>query len=65
LGAKQVQKHLSTLVGKTLPVLMEKGNKGRTPYFSEVAVSSDVKTGSLVDVKLHSVGEGCLAGELA
>ena len=64
LGAKQLDKHLSTLVGKTLPVLVEKGNKGRTPYFSEVAVSSDVKTGSLVDVKFESVADGCLKGSL-
>ena len=64
-GAKQLDKHLATLVGKTLPVLMEKGNKGRTAYFSEVAVSADVKAGSLVDVTLRSVGEGCLVGELA
>src|SRR5699024_8135305 len=36
LGELQLNKHLSTLVGKTMPVLVEKNNKGRTEYFSEV-----------------------------
>jgi threonylcarbamoyladenosine tRNA methylthiotransferase MtaB len=65
VGAKQVQKHLETLVGKTLPVLAEKGNKGRTEYFSEVALSSDVKPGTLLNVKLDTVGEGVLLGKVA
>jgi threonylcarbamoyladenosine tRNA methylthiotransferase MtaB len=65
LGAKQVDKHLSTLVGKTLPVLAEKGNKGRTEYFSEVAFDQDVKPGTLLKVKLNAVGEGVLLGNVA
>lgn len=62
IGTKQVQKHLETLVGKTLPVLVEKGNKGRTEYFSEVAISTDVKSGTLLNVKLHSLAQGHLQG---
>jgi threonylcarbamoyladenosine tRNA methylthiotransferase MtaB len=63
-GALQVQKHLATLVGKTLPVLVEKGNKGRTEYFSEVVFDSDVKTGSLLNARLVSAENGSLRGEL-
>ncbi|MEZ0225953.1 MAG: tRNA (N(6)-L-threonylcarbamoyladenosine(37)-C(2))-methylthiotransferase MtaB [Alphaproteobacteria bacterium] len=65
VGAKQLAKHLSTLVGKTLPVLVEKGNKGRTEYFSEVAVNSDVKIGSLVNVTMQAAEDGCLKGVIA
>ncbi|TAL36411.1 MAG: tRNA (N(6)-L-threonylcarbamoyladenosine(37)-C(2))-methylthiotransferase MtaB [Alphaproteobacteria bacterium] len=65
VGAKQLERHLSTLVGKTLPVLVEKGNKGRTEYFSEVAVNSDVKIGSLVKVTMQAAEDGCLKGVIA
>ena len=64
-GEKQLEKHLATLVGKTLPVLVEKGNKGRTEYFSEVALSSDVEPGTLLDVKLEKLAEGHLQGTAA
>lgn len=65
LGAKQVDKHLATLIGKTLPVLAEKGNKGRTEYFSEVAFDTDVKPGALLKVKLNSIQDGVLLGTVA
>ena len=65
VGAKQVEKHLLTLVGKTLPVLVEKGNTGRTAYFSEVQVLSDVALGSLVDVHMEVVENGKLIGRVA
>lgn len=64
-GALQVDKHLATLVGKTLPVLAEKGNKGRTEYFSEVAFDTDVKAGTLLKVKLNSIQDGVLLGTVA
>lgn len=64
-GARQVQKHLATLVGQRLPVLMEKNNKGRTPYFSEVVMQppehADAwETGSVVMAEMLSVGDGHL-----
>ena len=65
LGANQVDKHLATLVGKTLPVLAEKDNKGRTEYFSEVAFDTDVKPGELLNVKLVSFENGVLQGKTA
>lgn len=65
-GARQVQKHISTLVGKTLPVLMEKDNRGRTPYFSEVFVEGGVlKAGEVVMARMLAVGEdGVLRSEI-
>lgn len=64
-GAVQVDKHLATLIGKTLPVLAEKGNKGRTEYFSEVAFDTDVKPGELLNAKLVSFENGVLRGKIA
>ncbi len=66
-GARQVQKHLATLVGQRLPVLMEKNNKGRTPYFSEVVMQppehADAwETGSVVMAEMLAVGDGHLIG---
>lgn len=57
LGAMQVEKHMQTLVGKTLPVLMEKGGKGRTPYFSEVPVAGDYKPGDIVLAQILADGK--------
>jgi len=65
LGAKQVEKHMATLVGKTLPVLVEKGNTGRTEWFSEVQVTSDVTLGSLVNVTMEGFADGKLIGKVA
>jgi len=65
LGIQQVEKHMKTLVGKTLPVLVEKGNTGRTPWFSEVAVTSEVTLGSLIDVEMTGIEGGKLIGRVA
>ena len=58
LGMSQVEKHLQTLVGKTLPVLMEKDGRGRTPYFSEIKVQGDVQMGMVVNVSVEERGTG-------
>lgn len=52
-GERQLEKHLKSLVGKTLPVLMEKGGHGRTPYFSEVHVAGDTRAGELLTVRVQ------------
>jgi threonylcarbamoyladenosine tRNA methylthiotransferase MtaB len=66
-GEKQLAAHVQGLVGRTLPVLMEKNNRGRTPYFSEVDVQSaePLKTGTVVQVLLQSAENGVLRGILA
>lgn len=60
LGAQQVEKHMQSLIGKTMPVLVEKDNKGRTEYFSEVAIEG--APGSMVTVRLDSIENGILKG---
>lgn len=48
IGVRQVEKHLATLVGKTVTLLVEKGNRARTEYFSEAILDRDVTPGMLV-----------------
>lgn len=62
VGAAQVQKHLDTLVGKTLPVLMEKNGRGRTPYFSEVEIETPAQSGEVVMARLQTVKDGYIQG---
>ncbi len=63
MGGVQLEKHLSALVGKTLPVLIEKNNKGRTEYFSEVVVDADIPAGQIVDVEMAVIEGGVLRGK--
>lgn len=66
LGEAQVQKHMVPLVGQVLPVLVEKNNHARTPYFSEVIVAGDpLQTGSVVNVRMTGIEDGKLTGVLA
>jgi threonylcarbamoyladenosine tRNA methylthiotransferase MtaB len=64
LGDGLLNKHLASLVGKTLPVLVEKNNKGRTEYFSEVLIDKDVLQGKIVSVRMEAVIGGILKGYL-
>lgn len=64
LGEQQVEKHMQTLIGKTLPVLMEKDGKGRTPYFSEVQTTGG-ETGSVQMLKMTGLAKGVLTGVAA
>jgi threonylcarbamoyladenosine tRNA methylthiotransferase MtaB len=65
LGVSQVEKHLAPLVGKTLPVLVEKGNKGHTEWFSAVRLDRDIPQGRIVDVRMEAVEGDCLKGTVA
>jgi threonylcarbamoyladenosine tRNA methylthiotransferase MtaB len=64
LGDALLNKHLSGLVGKTVPVLMERNNKGRTEYFSEVAIDRDIPAGKMIMVDMRSVEGGLLKGRV-
>jgi threonylcarbamoyladenosine tRNA methylthiotransferase MtaB len=63
LGAAQVEKHMKTLIGRTLPVLVEKDNKGRTEYFSEVSIEG--APGSMASVRIDGIENGILKGVAA
>jgi len=65
LGSIQLGRHLSGMVGKTMPVLMEKNNKGRTEYFSEVMIEQDIPAGRIVTVAMDSAGDDHLKGRVA
>ena len=60
LGEVQLEKHLQGLVGKTLPVLIEKEGRGRTEYFSEVVVDG-AQTG-ICEVRMATAENGVLRG---
>jgi len=62
LGVKQLNRHLESLVGKSLPVLIEENNKGRTEYFSEVMIDREVPSGQIVMVRMDSVEKEYLRG---
>src|SRR5262249_26529689 len=65
LGAEQVRKHLSGLVGKTLPVLAERNKVSRTEYFSEVRLDAQPPLGQIVMAKLEAVDGEHIKGRLA
>jgi threonylcarbamoyladenosine tRNA methylthiotransferase MtaB len=62
LGEAQVEKHMRGLIGKTLPVLVESGNKGHTEWFSAVTLDRDVAQGQIVNVRMESLEAGFLKG---
>jgi threonylcarbamoyladenosine tRNA methylthiotransferase MtaB len=64
LGAEQVQKHLQSLVGKTLSVLVERGGKGHTEYFSPVKLDREVAAGEIVRVHMTEAGQDALQGRV-
>ncbi len=61
----QINKHLLQLVGKTLPVLVEKNNKGHTEYFSAVKIDRDIPAGKIVDMRMEAVEGDYLIGKVA
>jgi threonylcarbamoyladenosine tRNA methylthiotransferase MtaB len=66
LGIVQLNKHLVALVGKSMPVLVEKSkNKGRTEYFSEVVLDKEISAGQIVMVDMGAVEGEYLTGRVA
>ncbi|MCK5554838.1 MAG: hypothetical protein KAI76_01240 [Alphaproteobacteria bacterium] len=64
LGAEQLNRHLESLIGKSLPVLIEEKDKGRTEYFSEVMIDRDVTAGQIVTVKMECAAGNYLKGRV-
>ena len=61
-GAAALARHLDGQVGRVLPVLMERGGKGRTPDFSAVRVATAPSAGTIVDVRITGHDGRDLAG---
>ncbi len=64
LGIGQLNSHLESLVGKSLSVLIEENNKGRTEYFSEVIIDHNLPSGQIVTVMMESEAGNYLRGEV-
>ena len=57
LGAKQIQSHLSSQLGKDHRILMENGYMGRTEQFTEVKFDKEQVEGSIVLGKITNANE--------
>jgi len=65
LGSQQVRKHLSGLVGKTVPVLAERNLISRTEYFSEVLLDQQMPLGKVVMARLDTIEGERIKGTVA
>ena len=65
VGTQQVQKHLSVLVGKTVPVLAERNLVSRTEYFSEVKLDKQMPLGKIVMATLEEIDGEVIKGRVA
>ena len=61
LGQQRLLAHLDRQFGATATVLMERGGRGRTPDFSEVAI--DGAAGQLINVRITGRQDTTLVGE--
>jgi threonylcarbamoyladenosine tRNA methylthiotransferase MtaB len=61
-GAEALGRHLSVQVGRTVPVLMERANQGRTPDYAEVTLSG-VEAGGIVMATLDGHDGRRLSGK--
>ena len=57
LGAKQIQSHLSSQIGKDHHILMENAYMGRTEQFTEVKFDRQQIEGSIVLGKITNANE--------
>jgi len=66
VGAGNLHRHLDTLVGKTLAVLVENARTGRTETYAPVEFDFTAKPGTIVTVTVtRTDGQKLFAGELA
>jgi threonylcarbamoyladenosine tRNA methylthiotransferase MtaB len=64
-GTQQVRKHLTRLIGKTVPVLAERNFVSRTEYFSEVKLDKQMPLGKIVMARLESIEGEYIKGVVA
>ena len=64
LGHKNKIKYFKSIINKHKKVLIESGNRGYSECFSKVQLNENIKSGSLVDVKIISSNNNNLEGIL-
>lgn len=64
LGEKQVQQLMQKTVGKTLSVLVEKGQVARAENFLSITVPDSVLVGTIINVKILGINGNKLLGKL-
>jgi len=63
-GTQQVHKHLSGLIGKTVPVLAERNLVSRTEYFSEVKLDKQMPLGKIVMATMDEIDGEVIKGRV-
>ena len=64
-GEGALRRHLAAQAGRTLPVLMERGGRGRTPDFTAVRLRQPVAAGDMTAVRIEGDDGRELHGSLA
>jgi len=60
VGDSQVLAHLTTQIGRSATILMERADIGRTEQFAEVKLDTDQPVGGLISVKISGMENGRL-----
>ncbi len=61
IGSSRLSAHLDSQIGRKVEVLMERGNRGRTPDFTEVAIPAP--HGHLIAARITGRSGDGLLGE--
>jgi len=63
-GGEVLNKFLDSMIGKTAQILVEKNNMGHTEEFISVKLLKDVEAGQLLTVKLQSIENDYMIGDI-
>ena len=63
-GERQLEKLLNNQVNQAMQVIVEKGNIGKTEYFTQIKLNEERKAGELITVKTYGVEGNFLLGQI-
>jgi threonylcarbamoyladenosine tRNA methylthiotransferase MtaB len=63
-GEKQLQLHLQGMIGKNVEAIVESKNMARSENFSHISLAVDCNPGDIIKLKITSLNENILQGEL-
>ncbi len=64
LGNIQLKKHLKYNLNKKMQVIVEKDSFGRSEYFTPIRIDKELKPGSMVNVKTHTLNKKHLTASI-
>lgn len=65
LGEQAAVRHHQSLLGKTIPVLVENNNIGCTPHFAKLRLKGDATVGAIVDAHCAAMENNTIIAEIA